>query len=277
MTYPDVAVPSVGAKLFAKVWRAAIAFVAIAFLASAALALDIPPKPTQWVNDYGTNTLSASDIQQLNEKLEGLYKKTGVQFLIMIFPSLEGEDVLAYTNKVANVWKVKDDKALIFFVFIKEHKTWIQVGYSMEPIITDAFTSDVLHQTVPPYFRADDYAGGLNAAIDQIVGKIDPTAVGATSAPRQPVTRSRRSGGGVDKIFGLLFFFFIFFVLVPLLSRGRRRGGCGGCFWPMFFLGGGGGGTTFGGGGSSGGGWSTGGSWGGGGSSFGGGGAGGGW
>jgi uncharacterized protein len=255
--------------------RSAIAFVAIALLASAALALDIPPKPTQWVNDYGTSSLSASQVQQLNEKLEGFYKKTGVQFLIMIFPSLEGEDDLGYTNKVANVWKVKDDKALMLFVFVKEHKTRIQTGYSMEPIITDAFASDVLHQTVPPYFRAGDYAGGLNAAVDQIVGKIDPSAVGATSGPRQPVTRSRR-GFGIDRIFGILFFLFIFFVIVPLLSRGQRRGGCGGCFWPMMFLGGGGG-TTFGGGGSSGGGWGTGGSWGGGGSSFGGGGAGGGW
>jgi len=173
--------------------RSAIAFVAIALLASSALALDIPPKPTQWVNDYGTNTLSAADIQQLNEKLEGFYKKTGVQFLIMIFPSLEGEDDLGYTNKVANVWKVKDDKALMFFVFLKEHKTRIQVGYSMEPIITDAFSSDVLHRTVPPYFRAGDFAGGLNAAVDQIVGKIDPSAV-ASATPT--VSRSVRSSRG---------------------------------------------------------------------------------
>jgi uncharacterized protein len=257
--------------------RSAIAFLAIALLASAALALDIPPKPTQWVNDYGTNTLSASDVQQLNEKLEGFYKKTGVQFLIMIFPSLEGEDDLGYTNKVANIWKVKDDKALMFFVFLKEHKTRIQVGYSMEPVITDAFASDVLHETVPPYFRAGDYAGGLNAAMDQIVRKIDPTAVGATSGPKPTRTRSRRSSGG-GGLFPIIFFLFVFFVLIPLLSRGRRRGGCGGCFWPMMFLGGGGGRIFGGGGSSSGGGWSTGGSWGGGGgSSFGGGGAGGGW
>ncbi|MBV9071498.1 MAG: TPM domain-containing protein [Acidobacteria bacterium] len=256
--------------------RSAIAFVAIALLASAALALDIPPKPTQWVNDYNANLLNASQIQQLNEKLEGFYKKTGVQFLIMIFPSLEGEDDLGYTNKVANVWKVKDDKALMLFVFSKEHKTRIQTGYSLEPVITDAFASDVLHNTVPAYFRAGDYAGGLNAAADQIIGKIDPTAVGATSGPAPRRVRSSR-GSASSKIFPLIFFFFIFFVLVPLLSRGRRRGGCGGCFWPMFFGGGGwgGGGTTFGGGG--GGGWSTGGSWSGGGSSFGGGGAGGGW
>jgi len=256
--------------------RSAIAFVAIALIASAALALDIPPKPTQWVNDYGANILSASDTQQLNEKLEGFYKKTGVQFLVMIFPSLEGEDDLGYTNKVANVWKVKDDKALMLFVFIKEHKTRIQVGYSMEPVITDAFSSDVLHETVPPFFRAGDYAGGLNAAIDQIWKKIDPNAVPAGSAPTAPRTR-RSNGVGIPIRLIFYLIIFVFFVVLPAITRRGRRSGCGGCFWPMMFLGGGGGGTTFGGGGGGGGGWSTGGSWGGGGSSFGGGGSGGGW
>jgi len=258
--------------------RSAIAFIAIALLASAALALDIPPKPTQWVNDYDTHIINDSQVQQLNEKLEGFYKQTGVQFLIMIFPSLEGEDDLGYTNKVANVWKVKDDKALMLFVFVKEHKTRIQTGYSMEPVITDAFSSDVLHETVPPYFRAGDYAGGLNAAVDQIAKKIDPNFVSTstTPAPTQPRRRRSSKSPEADMFFPTIFFLFVIFVLVPLLLRGRRRGGCGGCIWPMFLGGwGGGGGRTFGGGG--GGGWSTGGSWGGGGGSFGGGGAGGGW
>ena len=261
--------------------RSAIAFIAIARLATAALALDIPPKPTQWVNDYNANLLNASQIQQLNEKLEAFYKQTNVQFLILIFPSLEGEDDLGYTNKVANVWKVKDDKALMFFVFAKEHKTRIQTGYSLEPVITDAFSSDVLHNTVPSYFRAGDYAGGLNAAIDQIAKKIDPSFVSTTTIPASSPRPARSSKGGkADMFFPSIFFLFVIFVLIPLLMRGRRRGGCGGCsgcIWPMFLGGGGwgGGGTTFGGGG--GGGWSTGGSWGGGGSSFGGGGAGGGW
>jgi len=260
--------------------RSAIAFVAIALLASAALALDIPPKPTQWVNDYGAHLISDSQVQQLNERLEGLYKRTNVQFLIMIFPSLEGENDLDYTNKVANAWKVKNDKSLMLFVFVKERKTRIQTGYSLEPVITDSFSSDVINNALRPSFRAGDYAGGLNAAVDQIARKIDPNAVSTSStpAPHGPSARTPQ-GGGIDKIFGLLFFLFVIFVLVPLLIRGSRGGGCGGCsgcIWPMFLGGwGGGGGTTF--GGSSGGGWSTGGSWGGGGSSFGGGGAGGGW
>ncbi|MEA2162783.1 MAG: uncharacterized protein QOK37_910 [Thermoanaerobaculia bacterium] len=256
--------------------RSAIAFFAIALIASAALALDIPPKPTQWVNDYSANLLNSSETQQLNEKLEGFYKKTGVQFLVMIFPSLEGEDDLGYTNRVANVWKVKDDKALMLFVFVKEHKTRIQVGYSLEPVITDAFSSDVLHETVPPFFRAGDYAGGLTAAVDRIWKKIDPSAVPAGSAPSPRAVRTSRSSGIPIRLI-IYLLLFVFFVVLPAFSRRGRRGGCGGCFWPMMFLGGGGGGTTFGGGSSGGSSWGTGGSWGGGGSSFGGGGAGGGW
>lgn len=258
--------------------RSAIAFAAIALIASAALALDIPAKPTQWVNDYGARVLSDAETQQLNEKLEGLYKRTGVQFLVMIFPSLEGEDDLGYTNRVANQWKVKDDKALMLFVFMKEHKTRIQVGYSMEPVITDAFASDIVHSTIPPFFRAGKYADGLNAAIDQMATKIDPNAVPAGATPTPPRARASSGSSFVSMKVILYVIFFVVFVLLPALARGRRgRPGCGGCLWPMFLGGfGGGGGTTFGGGGG-GGGWSTGGSWGGGGSSFGGGGAGGGW
>jgi uncharacterized protein len=254
--------------------RSAIAFLAIALIASAALALDIPPKPTQWVNDYA-NVLTAAETQQLNEKLEGLYKGTGVQFLVMIFPSLEGEDDLGYTNKVANVWKVKDDKALMLFVFMKERKTRIQVGYSMEPVITDSFSSDIVHSTIPPFFREGRYADGLSAAVDQIWKKIDPNAVlvGSSPTPARAV-RSSRSSGIPIKLLIYLVIFFIFVVLPALTRRGGRRG-CGGCIWPLFL--GGGGGTTFGGGGGGGSSWGTGGSWGGGGSSFGGGGAGGGW
>src|SRR2546423_13370004 len=78
-------------------------------LATAAFALTIPPKPTAWVTD-NANILSADQKQALNEKLEALAKDpNGAQFLIMTFPSLEGEDVDGYANRVADQWKVKGD------------------------------------------------------------------------------------------------------------------------------------------------------------------------
>jgi uncharacterized protein len=185
---------------------------------------------------------------------------------------------------VANVWKVKDDKALMLFVFVQDHKTRIQVGYGLEAVITDAISSRVLRETLAPYFRQGQYAAGLSAAIDELAKKIDPTYVPTTGTttpspvPQQrPVARSTPGPSGSDIAILIVLFIVFVFVILPLLRRGGGCGGCSGCIFPMFWGGGGfgGGGTTFGGGG--GGGWSTGGSWGGGGSSFGGGGAGGSW
>ena len=83
-----------------------------------------------------------------------------MQFLIMIFPSLEGEDDVGYTNKVADLWKVKGDKALMLFVFNSDHKIAIRTGYSLEGDVTDAISSRVIRETMAPYFRAEPVLRG---------------------------------------------------------------------------------------------------------------------
>ena len=184
---------------------------------------------------------------------------------------------------MANVWKVKGDKALMLFVFVQDRKTFIQVGYGLEGDVTDAFTSDVYRNTLAPNFRQGQYAAGISAAIDRMAKKIDPTYVATTTGTtpvtpvqQQPIARGTAGPSGSDIAILIVLFVIFIFVVLPILRRGGC-GGCSGCILPMFW--GGGGGWTFGGGGFSGGGggWSTGGSWGGGGSSFGGGGAGGSW
>ncbi len=190
-------------------------------------------------------------------------------------PSLEGEAVEDFTVRCATQWKVgqkKYDNGLILFVFARERKVRIEVGYGLEGTITDAFSSRVTRDYIAPYFQRNDYAGGLNAASDALMAKIRKE-----EPPVPPLQREPQGGGGPVEIPSvvilILLFVFIFFI-VPMLTR---RGGCGGCFWPMFFFpgGGGGGGITFGGrGGGFGGGF---GGFSGGGGRFGGGGATGGW
>lgn len=257
------------------------AAVAIALcIATAAVALDIPPKPTAWVTD-NADILTPEQEQALNEKLEALKTKSGAEFLVMTFPSLEGEDVTAYTNRVAEQWKVKDDKALMLFVFPNDRKMWIQVGYGLESVITDAYASRVYRNTLVPAFRQSRYYEGIDEAITQLGQKVDPSfSPQSRSLPASGGRRATGSQASGRDIFFLLFIVFIFIVIIgPIMRRRGGCGGCNGCFWPMLFWPGGGGGRTFGGSGGGGGSnWNVGGSWGGGGgSSFGGGGAGGGW
>jgi|ERR1043165_482272 uncharacterized protein len=267
------------------------------FIAAAPLfALDIPPKPTQWVNDYGVNLLSAAETQRLDAKLEQLFKRTGTQFLVMIWPSLQGEELRAFTNRVANMWKVKDDKALMLFVFVDDRKTFIQVGYGLEPVITDAYASDVYRNTLVPHFRRRQYYAGIDMAIDRLAARIEPkpAASGRSAVPLRasgqrvaegPVRGATRDPGyACFEIVIVLLGFGGFLALIIVILRARpNRSGSGSsavAAWQMP-----GAETTFTGthvpppnvdfsdpGASS-----VGGSWGGGDSSFGGGGAGGSW
>ena len=245
--------------------RSSLFLALLAVLASAAFALDVPPPPTTFVTDKAS-VLSESDAHTLNEKLAAFEQRSGAQFIIYIFPSLDGEALEDFTIRCAERWKVgnkKFDNGLILFVFIKERKIRIEVGYGLERTITDAFSRRVIDQYIAPHFRQGDYAGGLNAAADALMAEIEHK-----EAPVAPVQRT--SGTARPNVGCTIVFWIVVILLILIFSRGR------GCFWPLFFLGGGG--RTFGGGGWSGGG--GGGGWGGfsgGGGSFGGGGASGGW
>ena len=242
-------------------------------------ALDVPPAPTQWFTDRAS-LLDASQADALNQKLAAFEQRSGAQFLIYVFPSLEGEALEDFTIRCAERWKVgnkKYDNGLILFVFVKERKLRIEVGYGLEPTITDALASRAIRDDISPRFAAGDYAGGLNAGADSIIARIENK-----EAPVAPVSGSgapaRARKPGLSDLLNLIVLLgIIFFVILPMFRR-RGSGGCGGCFWPMFFMGGGGrGGVTFGGGGWGGGGGGGFGGFSGGGGSFGGGGASGGW
>ena len=261
--------------------RRASFFIALLLLiATDAAALTVPSAPAQWFTDTAS-IVDSSQATALNEKLRNFEQQSGAQFIIYIFPSLEGEAMEDFTIRCATAWKVgnkKYDNGLILFVFVKEKKVRIEVGYGLEGTVTDAFSSRVIRNDIAPHFQQGDYAGGLNAAADDLIARISGKE--APVAPVQSSSRrsSRRNDGGFNVQCGLLLIvLFVVFVL-PYLTIGHRRGGCGGggCFWPLLFLGSGRG-MTFGGGG---GGWGGGGGFGGfsgGGGSFGGGGASGGW
>lgn len=255
-----------------------LAFLAIS-LASSLLALDVPPAPTRWYTD-NASLLNVTDATALDQKLKAFEERSGSQFIIYVFPTLDGDPLEDFTIRCAEKWKAgqkKYDNGLILFVAVKEKKTRIEVGYGLEGTITDAFASDVLRNDIPSHFRTSDYAGGLNAAADDLIARIEkkeaPVPVARTSGT------ARRSRRGIDPIFffALVVVFFLF--IRPLLRGGRRGGGgCGGCI-PIFLPWGGSGMTLGGGGFGGGGGWGGGGGGGfsGGGGGFGGGGASGGW
>jgi uncharacterized protein len=243
-------------------------------LAWPARALDIPPAPDRWLTDTA-GLLGGTEADLLNRKLYDFEQQTGAQFIIYIFKSLDGESMEDFTIRTVERWKVgqkKYDNGLVLFVFVDEKKVRIETGYGLEGTITDAVSSRVIREFLAPKFQTGDYAGGLNAAADELIRRIR-----SGEKPVEPIQpRGSQKTEDIGIIPLLVILFIIFFVVAPMFAR--QRSGCGGCMLPFLFSGGGGGITFGGGGGSFGsGGGFGGGGFSGGGGGFGGGGASGGW
>jgi uncharacterized protein len=196
---------------------------------------------------------------------------------IAVFPSLEGDSLEDASIRLAEQWKVGRkgaDNGVILVVFLKEHKLRIEVGYGLEPQITDAVSATIIREAIAPRFREQRYAAGLDAAVDDVFARITGTA-----PPRSARAPARRNAVDPGTLMLLALIFGVFGVAIFSAMRNSLRRGYtvdrGG--WrahpPIFWGGGGGlGGGSWGGGGGGGGDFS-----GGGGGSFGGGGASGDW
>jgi uncharacterized protein len=218
--------------------------------------------------------LSPQTVASLTQTLATLEAKTSRQLVVVTLPSLQGYDIADYGYQLGRAWGIgqkKLDNGALLIVAPKEHRVRIEVGYGLEPILTDALSSVIIQQAILPKFRSGDFNGGVIAGVDALVTQLSlntsQAEARAADAAAQARAGAHRGRGGFASIFVLLLIgFFVF----RILGRGTGFG-----FWPLLFLGGmggfGGGRGGFGGGGFGGGGF------GGGGGSFGGGGASGGW
>src|SRR5499425_2651767 len=246
----------------------------------AAAALPIPPAPDHRINDYA-GVLSAADRDRLEDKLRSRERESSNQIVVAIFRSLQGENLEDYSIRLAQAWRIGQkslDNGVIFLVFVDDRKMRLEVGYGLEPKLTDALSSQILRQVVAPQFREGKIADGIAAGLDAI----EQVIAGTYHAQAAPPPSHGSDGRGL--MAGILLFIVvagIFSIIIPALQQSHVRrqgwtggsrgwggpGGAGGWGGRFFFRGGLGGGVCGGGGGVGGGG----GDFGGGGGSFGGG------
>jgi uncharacterized protein len=254
-----------------------IVLVWLALLLAAPAAAQEFPKLTGRVVD-NANLLSPADEAALTGKLEALEKASSRQLVVATVPDLQGYPIEDYGYQLGRAWRIGQEGAnngLILLVAPNDRKVRIEVGYGLEPIVTDALSNQIIQQQMLPRFRANDYPGGINAGADALIQQLqappeqaEQRALAAAQAQQQ-----RSSGGEGGSIFPLIFWgLVLFFIIIPMLRGGRRgrryqrRGGFPVILWGPGFGGGGGwgggggggfggfsgGGGSFGGGGASG-------------------------
>ena len=242
-----------------------------------AAAPTFPPLTGRVVDN--ADILSPQVEAELTTKLENLEKTTGRQLVVATVPSLQGYEIEDYGYQLGRTWGIGEkgtNTGALLIVAPTERKVRIEVGYGLEPILTDALSSVIIQTSVLPKFKAGDLEGGVVAGTDAVIQQLALPDEEAKAKAEQAFKVSHEADRNVGPS-PILVLIVLFIVIVILSNMFRRRGGGGlGSALPWIILngllsGGRGGGGSFGGGGGGGGGFS------GGGGSFGGGGSSGSW
>lgn len=172
-----------------------VAVLALLVCAPALWAQDVQPVPALSSHVIDTTaTLSAAQQQALDAKLAAFEASSGAQVVVLVVPSTAPEDIASYANRVGNAWKIgrRDiGDGLILLVAKNDRKLRIEVAKTLEGAIPDLMAKRVIDQAIAPRFKEGDFAGGIDAGLEQIMGLIRGEALPAPAA-----TTSSGGGGG---------------------------------------------------------------------------------
>ena len=208
----------------------------------------------------------------LTAKLDALQKDTHRQLIVATIPDLQGYPLEDYGYRLGRAWGVglKDvNNGIILFIAPNEpagHRgPRIEVGYGLEPVVTDALASVIINEQMMPLLKAGQVPQAMTAGTDALIEQLRASpdeAKARTDAAVAAFDKTHRrvagSGGGGIPIGLIIWAMIIGFVILSslrgararqALSRRRsRRWSCGDRAWA---IGDRGGGSSWSGGGSS--------------------------
>ncbi len=194
-----------------------------------------PRKQGSWVSDLA-EVLPPDDRAVIDSKISALERDLGVEIAVVTVQEID-RTPREFATALMERWhvgKAAASNGLILLLVLKTRRFSSEVGYGLEPILTDSWLGAMQAKTMVPRFKAGDYEGGLRAGLDEIIGRIrqypDDAREGARNigktSSRPTLARSPPGDSGPlgASLFGAtLALGAIFLVVMVRRSRQRRR------------------------------------------------------
>ena len=174
---------------------AVVAFLVAVVSPPAAFAADVPYLTGRIVDD--AQIISPDARARLSAMLRAHEQATANQIVVLTVPTIQPEDIEEYAVTVFNSWKLGQqgrNNGVLVVVVPQDRKMRIEVGYGLEPILTDAIASSIIRDVMTPAFKHADYDGGIQNGVAAIVARLEGKRV-VTAVSRATGLPSRSRNG----------------------------------------------------------------------------------
>ena len=104
--------------------------------------------------------IDAEERVRINEALTEIRRSTGVEFAVVVVPSIGEVDIESFSTELFRLWglgsKTRNDGLLLTLV-MDQRKLRFETGYGMEGILTDVLASRIQRQEMIPLMREGKY------------------------------------------------------------------------------------------------------------------------
>ncbi len=198
-----------------------------------AASFTIPPTPEHYVTD-NAGALWQSARASIENELEAYEKTTGHQVIVYIDRTTGDVPLETWTGDTAHAWKIGrrgHDDGAILFLFIRDHRIRIEVGYGLETKLTDGDAHRIIADDISPKMKAGDPDGAVSSGVADILTTAEPsykasqlqTPEVSESSPGE-ITITNPVVAVAIAIAALLFMLFRIFVVVSPIIGAIRYG-----------------------------------------------------
>ncbi|QCB48756.1 YgcG family protein [Hydrogenophaga sp. PAMC20947] len=162
-----------------------------------------------------TGTLSPQSVAALESKLAAFEQAKGTQIVVLLVPTTAPEDIADYTQRLGDAWKIgrrEVGDGLLFVIAKDDRRLRIAPAKALEGAIPDLMAKRIIDQAVTPALRRGDFAGGIDAGVDQILALVSGEAL--------PLPETGEPGAA-DSLSGSDLLIFMVFA-VPIISTVLR-------------------------------------------------------
>jgi uncharacterized protein len=154
-------------------WLIAGLFLFFLFLPFWVLAQDFP-SPVGYVNDFA-GMLSGDFKEKLEKDLGDFEDETTAEIAVVTIETLGDYSIEEYSVRLFEQWQIgkkEKDNGLLLLISQEDRKMRIEVGYGLEPVVTDGRAGKIIREEMRPNFRNENYDRGVSLAIEKIKGYI---------------------------------------------------------------------------------------------------------